>query len=60
MIDVILFILEAIVVIIVLFILIWIIKIIFYMASFVFLSITKSIGWIIVWGIAIWILINLL
>ena len=60
MIDVILFILEVIVVIIVLFILIWIIKIIFHMTSFVFLSITKAIGWIIVWGIAIWILINLL
>ena len=60
MIDVILFILEAIAVIIVLFILIWIIKIIFYMASFVFLSITKFIGWIVVWGIAIWIFINLL
>ena len=60
MIDIILFILEVIAVIIVLFILIWIIKIIFYMASFVFLSITKAIGWIIVWGISIWVLINLL
>ena len=60
MIDVIFFILEAIAVIIVLFILIWIIKIIFYMASFVFSSIMKAFGWIIVWGIAIWVLINLL
>ena len=60
MIDIILFMLGAIAVIVGLFILICIIKIIFYMASFVFLSITKSIGWIIVWGIAIWILINLL
>lgn len=60
MIDIILFLLGAFAAIIGLFILIWIIKIIFYMASFVFLSITKSIGWIVVWGIAIWIFINLL
>ena len=60
MIDVILFILGAIAIIIILFILILIIKIIFYMASFTFLSIMIAIGWIIVWGIAIWILINLL
>ena len=60
MIDIILFLLGAFAAIIGLFILIWIIKIIFYMASFVFLSITKFIGWIVVWGIAIWIFINLL
>lgn len=60
MIDIILFLLGAFAAIIGLFILIWIIKIIFYMASFVFLSITKSIGWIVVWVIAIWIFINLL
>lgn len=52
--------LGAIAVIVGLFILICIIKIIFSMTSFVFLSITKAIGWIIVWGIAIWVLINLL
>ena len=60
MIDVILFILGAIAIIIGLFILICIIKVIFHMFSFVFLSITKSIGWIIVWGMAIWVLINLI
>ena len=60
MIDIILFILGTIAVIVGLFILICIIKIIFSMTSFVFLSITKVIGWIIVCGIAIWVLINLL
>ena len=60
MIDIILFMLGAIAVIVGLFILICIIKILFSMTSFVFLSITKVIGWIIVWGIAIWVLINLL
>ena len=60
MIDIILFILGTIAVIVGLFILICIIMIIFSMTSFVFLSITKVIGWIIVWGIALWVLINLL
>ena len=60
MIDIILFMTKIIAIIIGLFILIWIIKIIFYMASFVFSSIMKAFGWIIVWGIAIWVLINLL
>ena len=60
MIDFILFILGTIAIIFGLFILICIIKIVFYLFSFVFLSITKAIGWIIVWGIAIWVLINLI
>lgn len=60
MFEIILFILGTIVAIIGLCILILIIKVLFYMFSFVFLTVTKVIGWIIVWGIAIWVLISLI
>ena len=58
MFEIILFILVTIVAIIGLCILILIIKVLYYMFSFVFLTVTKAIGWIIVWGIAIWVLIS--
>lgn len=60
MFEIILFILGTIVAIIGLCILILIIKVLFYMFSFVFLTVTKAIGWVIVWGIAIWVLISLI
>lgn len=60
MFEIILFILGTIVAIIGLCILILIIKVLFYMFSFVFLTVTKAIGWILVWGIAIWVLISLI
>lgn len=60
MFEIILFILGTIVAIIGLCILILIIKVLFYMFSFVFLTVTKVIGWIIVWGIAILVLISLI
>lgn len=60
MFEIILFILGTIVAIIGLCILILIIKVLYYMFSFVFLTVTKAIGWIIVWGIAIWVLISLI
>ncbi len=60
MFEIILFILGTIVAIIGLCILILIVKVLFYMFSFVFLTVTKAIGWILVWGIAIWVLISLI